>query len=141
MFSTRICITRVSSCHFPGCLKLAPPKWSTSIATPGRAKGRTSLACIRSQKMAEAEVPPAVLPGTPARFPIAEDKLISLAQEVFKSNSGVDNPDLLSDDFRFEFPVVSLAKKVLGTGAHRLHHAIMHAATRRNVRGKAITCF
>lgn len=62
--------------------------------------------------MASEGVPPAVLPGTPTHFSIAAEKLIELAQKVFKANSGVDNPDLLADDFRFEFPVVSLAKKV-----------------------------
>ncbi|BDA49419.1 hypothetical protein COCOBI_14-0360 [Coccomyxa sp. Obi] len=61
--------------------------------------------------MAPAEVPPAVLPGTPSSFPIPSDELIALAQKVFKSNSGVEQPELLADDFRFEFPVVSLAKK------------------------------
>lgn len=32
--------------------------------------------------------------------------------QVYKANSGVDEPSLLADDFRFEFPVISLAKKV-----------------------------
>ncbi len=61
--------------------------------------------------MAPAEVPPAVLPGTPSSFPIPSDELIALAQKVFETNSGVEQPELLADDFRFEFPVVSLAKK------------------------------
>ena len=30
---------------------------------------------------------------------------------MYKANSGVDDPSLLADDFRFEFPVVSLAKE------------------------------
>ena len=30
---------------------------------------------------------------------------------MYKANSGVDEPSLLADDFRFEFPVVSLAKE------------------------------
>ena len=30
---------------------------------------------------------------------------------MYKANSGVDDPSLLADDFRFEFPVVSLAKQ------------------------------
>ena len=81
-------------------------------AFPGIAKPGKGLPLGLSQAMADTDISPAVLPGTPATFPIAQDRLISLAQEVFKSNSGVDNPDLLSDDFRFEFPVVSLAKKV-----------------------------
>ncbi len=62
--------------------------------------------------MAPAEVPVAVLPGTPSSFPIPAEKLITLAQKVFATNSGVEEPDLLADNFRFEFPVVSLAKKV-----------------------------
>lgn len=62
--------------------------------------------------MAPAEVPAAVLPGTPSTFSIPADKLIALAQKVSEANSGVDDPDLLADNFRFEFPVVSLAKKV-----------------------------
>ncbi|KAK9904899.1 hypothetical protein WJX75_005112 [Coccomyxa subellipsoidea] len=61
--------------------------------------------------MAPAEVPAAVLPGTPSTFSIPADKLIALAQKVSEANSGVDDPDLLADNFRFEFPVVSLAKK------------------------------
>ena len=35
-----------------------------------------------------------------------------MAKRVYKANSGVDDPSLLAEDFRFEFPVVSLAKKV-----------------------------
>jgi hypothetical protein len=62
--------------------------------------------------MATAEVPPAVLPGTPENFPIPPEELIALAQKIFKAGSGVEDPSALSDDFRFEFPVVSLTKKV-----------------------------
>ena len=68
-----------------------------------------------SDQMTSQEVLPAVLPGTPSDFPISPEKLIELAQKIFKQNSGVEDPSVLSDDFRFEFPVVSLAKKV--------HHA------------------
>ncbi len=69
-------------------------------------------ASFSGSPMASAGVPPAVLPGTPTHFSIPAEKLIQLAQHVFKTNSGVENPGLLADDFRFEFPVVSLAKKV-----------------------------
>ena len=54
----------------------------------------------------------ATLPGTPKSFPISAEKLIEKAKQVYKANSGVDDPSLLADDFRFEFPVVSLAKEV-----------------------------
>ena len=50
--------------------------------------------------------------GNPSQLSIPPEKLISLAQDVYKQNSGVDNPDVLASDFRFEFPVVSLAKEV-----------------------------
>ena len=53
----------------------------------------------------------ATLPGTPKSFPIQPEKLIEKAKQVYKANSGVDDPSLLADDFRFEFPVVSLAKE------------------------------
>ena len=62
--------------------------------------------------MAPSEIPPATLPGTRKNFPISSDKLIELAKKVYKSNSGVEDPSMLAEDFRFEFPVVSLAKKV-----------------------------
>ena len=57
-------------------------------------------------------IPPATLPGTPKSFHIPADKLIETAKQVYKANSGVDDPSLLADNFRFEFPVVSLAKQV-----------------------------
>ncbi len=59
-----------------------------------------------------AEVPAAVLPGTPKNFPIAPDELIAKAKQLHKEGSGVRQPELLTDDFRFEFPIVSLSKKV-----------------------------
>ena len=65
-----------------------------------------------SSSMAPPEIPPATLPGTTKHFPISAEKLIELAKRVYESNSGVDDPSLLADDFRFEFPVVSLAKEV-----------------------------
>lgn len=53
--------------------------------------------------------PPAVLPDTPTSFPIAADDLITLAQKVFhETNTGITDDSVLSEDFRFEFPIVSL---------------------------------
>ena len=46
-------------------------------------------------------------------FSIGEDKLISLAKQVFKTDSGQKDASVLSDNFRFEFPIVSLGKKVI----------------------------
>ena len=46
-------------------------------------------------------------------FSIGEDKLISLAKHMFETQSGQKDHSVLSDDFRFEFPIVSLDKKVL----------------------------
>ena len=89
------------------------------VHTPYKVIGRrgavhtaTGVALPGTMSITPAEVPPAVLPGTTASFPIPPEKLISLAQDVYKQNSGVDNPELLAPDFRFEFPVVSLAKEV-----------------------------
>ena len=65
-----------------------------------------------TSSMAPSEIPPATLPGTRKDFPISSEKLIDMAKRVYKANSGVEDPSLLADDFRFEFPVVSLAKKV-----------------------------
>ncbi len=62
--------------------------------------------------MAPSEIPPATLPGTTRNFPISAERLIEKAKQVYKANSGVGDPSLLANDFRFEFPVVSLAKKV-----------------------------
>lgn len=62
--------------------------------------------------MAPAEVPAAVLPGTPATLSIPPEELIRKAQQLHKDGSGVRQPELLADDFRFEFPIVSLSKKV-----------------------------
>ena len=62
--------------------------------------------------MAPAEVPAAVLPGTPATLTTPPEELIRKAQQLHKDGSGVRQPELLADDFRFEFPIVSLSKKV-----------------------------
>ena len=70
--------------------------------------------------MSPPEMPPATLPGTPKSFNISADKLIETAKQVYKANSGVDDPSLLADNFRFEFPVVSLAKQVSTLAARRL---------------------
>lgn len=45
-------------------------------------------------------------------FQIGEEKLISMAKHLFGSSSGQKDPSALSDDFRFEFPIVSLSKEV-----------------------------
>ena len=63
--------------------------------------------------MTLAEVPPAVLPGTPERFPIPPQELIAKAQQLLRDGSGVKQPELLADSFHFEFPIVSLSKTVL----------------------------
>jgi len=52
---------------------------------------------------------PAVLPGTPTDFPIPPEDLIRMAKSaLLESNVGVDDDSVLADDFRFEFPVISL---------------------------------
>lgn len=45
-------------------------------------------------------------------FQIGEEKLIGMAKQLFGSSSGQKDPSVLSDDFRFEFPIVSLSKEV-----------------------------
>lgn len=35
-----------------------------------------------------------------------------MAKQVFETSSGQKDPSALSDDFRFEFPIISLSKKV-----------------------------
>jgi hypothetical protein len=54
---------------------------------------------------------PALLPGTASEFPISEEELIQLAQKLFAEDAGVADESLLAEDFRFEFPVVSLDKE------------------------------
>ena len=79
--------------------------------------------------MSPPEIPPATLPGTPKSFNIPADKLIEKAKQVYKANSGVDDPSLLADKFRFEFPVVSLAKQVSTLAArHPLFLITLRAA-------------
>jgi hypothetical protein len=56
---------------------------------------------------------PATLPGTPAASPLPPSELIALAQKIFQEeDGGIGNPSRLADDFRFEFPIVSLDKEV-----------------------------
>lgn len=59
-------------------------------------------------------IPPATLPGTPTSFLFSQAELIEKAKALFATDTGVrGGPEaeaLLADDFRFEFPVVSLAK-------------------------------
>ena len=77
--------------------------------------------------MTLAEVPPAVLPGTPERFPIPPGELIAKAQQLLRDGSGVKQPELLADNFRFEFPIVSLSKKVT-PGPFNMLQAASHGA-------------
>lgn len=56
---------------------------------------------------------PAVVPGTPSVPPLPPDELIVLAQKIFnEEDGGLADPSRLADDFRFEFPIVSLSKAV-----------------------------
>ncbi|KAF5839939.1 hypothetical protein DUNSADRAFT_18220 [Dunaliella salina] len=61
---------------------------------------------------AEGDVPVGKLPGTPApgAFPIKENRLIEIAKEVFDKGVGVEDESMITPDFRFEFPVVSLPR-------------------------------
>lgn len=43
---------------------------------------------------------------------MGEEKLINLAKQVFETSSGQKDASVLADDFRFEFPIVSLSKQV-----------------------------
>ena len=45
-------------------------------------------------------------------FPIKEDRLIELAKEFFRNKNGILKEDMLAPDFRFEFQVISLDRKV-----------------------------
>ena len=45
-------------------------------------------------------------------FPIKEDRLIELAKEFSNAKNGVANEDMIAPDFRFEFQVISLDRKV-----------------------------
>lgn len=45
-------------------------------------------------------------------FPIGEQELISKAKQVFETSSGQKDPSVLADNFRMEFPIVSLGKEV-----------------------------
>lgn len=82
--------------------------------------------------MTLAEVPPAVLPGTPERFPIPPEKLIAKAQQLLRDGSGVKQPELLADNFRFEFPIVSLNKKVLPGPVNMLQTVCLEPRLARN---------
>ena len=55
---------------------------------------------------------PAVLEGTPESFPYDEETLVARAKEVFlETMTGVKDESVLADNFRFEFPIVSLDKE------------------------------
>ena len=46
-------------------------------------------------------------------FPIAPEKLIELAKKIYLEDEvGRKKPELLADNFRFEFPVVKLNRQV-----------------------------
>lgn len=76
-------------------------------------------------------------------FAIPEAKLVQLAQELFAKESGVSDDTLLADDFRFEFPIVSLDKKV---GLHRFqachatHLRFFLLVVRRTKRSQMESC-
>ncbi|KAL0054639.1 hypothetical protein WJX82_000353 [Trebouxia sp. C0006] len=86
---------------------------------------------IKPHNNMTAEVPPATLPGTPQNFQIGEEKLISMAKQLFGSSSGQKDPSVLSDDFRFEFPIVSLSKEeyLKATGTFNLEEAFPNLAS------------
>ena len=52
------------------------------------------------------------LPTMLQNFPISESKLIDIAKKLYAEDTGTKSPDALAPDFRFEFPIVSLGKKV-----------------------------
>ena len=45
-------------------------------------------------------------------FSIPPEKLIELAKALDAAGGGVEDPSLLAEDFRFEFPVISLGREV-----------------------------
>ncbi|KAL3149571.1 hypothetical protein ABBQ32_002347 [Trebouxia sp. C0010 RCD-2024] len=121
----------------------APGLRGAAVARQGSATRSSPLACSRlhisavsstasgstlsrekSSRMS-AEVPPATLPGTPKSFLIGEEKLISMAKHVFETSSGQKDASVLSDDFRFEFPIISLSRKdyLNVTGTFNLNEA------------------
>ena len=57
-------------------------------------------------------------------FPIPADELIVKAKKLEAAFGGALDDSLLAPDFRFEFPVVSLAREVRGLrflqGSHRI---------------------
>lgn len=54
---------------------------------------------------------PALLEGTPTNFSIPPEQLIQRAKAVFETDTGVKDDSVLADNFRFEFPVVSLDRE------------------------------
>ena len=56
---------------------------------------------------------PARLAGSPSSpFSIPERELIDKARYILDHGIGVEDSSVLADEFRFEFPVISLDKKV-----------------------------
>lgn len=79
---------------------------------------------FRSNHVSFSELSKNLLSAAAQEFAISEDKLIQLAKDLFAKESGLADESLLADDFRFEFPVVSLDREVW-----RMHERIAHAAT------------
>ncbi len=75
--------------------------------TPRGASLRAAQTAASASTAAPATLPDAPAPGA---FPIAADRLVELARAAFATQTGVDDESVLADDFRFEFPVISLAR-------------------------------
>jgi hypothetical protein len=73
---------------------------------------RTKVMVSSPVEEAPTVVQPAVLEGTDPEFAkkFGEDILISRAKDVFATMTGVKDESVLAEDFRFEFPIVSLDK-------------------------------
>ena len=65
--------------------------------------------CLTTSRASGLQIP---LLAMPQNFPISESKLIDIAKKLYAEDTGTKNPDALAPGFRFEFPIVSLGKKV-----------------------------
>ncbi len=81
---------------------------ASSVAAPRGAALRAAQTAAAASAAAPATLPGAPAPG--AGFPIAADRLVELARAAFATQTGIDDESVLADDFRFEFPVISLAR-------------------------------
>ncbi|EFN53430.1 hypothetical protein CHLNCDRAFT_136655 [Chlorella variabilis] len=95
--------------------------------TPARRPRPARALRLRSSATAAAEaatttraaaVPPPVAPalvaGSPpagAAFPIPPERLVALAKQVHATDTGIADDSVLSDDFRFEFPIIKLSRE------------------------------